>query len=404
MLLSRKVQNHELTGPALEDVRAKFQPALKKILSGPRSDPLWPDALVLAASCKDPVALDAVRATVANIKETDGQRGEALGALIAVNDAAAIDTAAEILGRLADNSAALRSVVLAALGRSRDPRVASIVLENYSHFEPELKPRAIEVLTQRPVWAKALLTAIGEKKIPAEALNVNQVQRLLASHDRELVELVTAKWGSVRTDRNPQREKVVAQVRELLKHEHGDARAGQVVFKRVCGQCHRIYGEGQDVGPEITANGRASFEQLLSNVLDPSLVIGVGYQARIVQTTGGRTLTGLLAEDNPQRIVLKMQGGKTETIPRAELDSITVSKLSLMPEGLEKQLAQRELIDLFEFLLWGQTARRSNSQAPARGAAREIRSLMQRREPRIHFAQAGILLRRRGNFADFDGT
>jgi putative heme-binding domain-containing protein len=352
VLLGRKVQNHELSGQPLAAVRAKFQPVLKQILAGSRSDPLWADALVLSASWKDPVALDAVRATVASDKEPDARRIEALGALVAVGDAAALESVGAILSQPAKNSAALRAAMLGALGGSRDPRVAPIVLENYARLEPELQPRAIELLTQRPVWAKALLAAIGEKRVPASALDVNQVQRLLASRDKELVALVIAKWGSVRTERNPQREQVVAQVRELLRHEHGDAKQGEIVFKRVCGQCHRIYGEGQDVGPEITSNGRASFEQLLSNVLDPSLVIGAAYQARIVQTTGGRTLTGLLAEDNPQRIVLKMQGGKTETIPRADVESLTVSKLSLMPEGLEKQLTQRELVDLFEFLLW----------------------------------------------------
>jgi putative heme-binding domain-containing protein len=178
------------------------------------------------------------------------------------------------------------------------------------------------------------------------------VRKLLASRDEELVALVTAKWGSVRTERNPQREQVVADVRKLLVAKRGDAKQGEVVFKRVCAQCHKIYGEGQDVGPDITANGRASFDQLLSNVLDPSLVIGASYQARLVTTTDGRTLTGLLAEDSPQRIVLKEQGGKLDTIPRSEVDSITVSKLSLMPEGLEKQLTEKELVDLFEFLMW----------------------------------------------------
>jgi len=167
-----------------------------------------------------------------------------------------------------------------------------------------------------------------------------------------LVALVTAKWGAVRTDRNPEREKVVNEVRDILRSNRGDAKRGQIVFKRVCAQCHRIYGEGQDVGPEITSNGRASFQQLLSNVLDPSLVIGAGYQARIVTLTDGRTVTGILAEDSPERIVLKEQGGKQETIARKDVDGVTISKLSLMPEGLEKQLTRQELIDLFEFLIW----------------------------------------------------
>ena len=353
-LLAQHIQSHELAGVELEQLRSQLARLLSPIITGPKTNPLRTDALLLAATWKDPAALAAIRDLLGSTHEPDARRGAALAALLAAGDATALDQVAAILAAPRQNSAGLRAAVLGALDATDDPRVAQIVLENFERLEPELKPRAIELLTQRPAWAKALLEAIGRKQIPADALNVNQVQRLLQSHDKELVALVTAKWGSVRTDRNPQREQVVAQVRELLKASRGrgDAVKGQAVFQKVCAQCHRIYGQGQDVGPEITANGRASFEQLLSNVLDPSLVIGASYQARIVVTTDGRTLTGLLAEDNPQRIVLKMQGGKTETIARSDIESITISRLSLMPEGLEKQLTQTELVDLFEYLLW----------------------------------------------------
>ena len=351
-LVAQHIQSHELAGPQLQQLRAQLEPLLAPIIAGPKTNPLRPDALLLAATWKDPAALAAIRELLGSTHEPDARRGAALAALLAAGDATALDRVAAILAKPRQNSASFRAAVLAALDQDEDQRVAPIVLDNYDRLEPELKPRAIELLTQRPAWAKTLLEAIGRKQIPATALNVNQVQRLLASHDKDLVALVTAKWGSVRTDRNPQREQVVAQVRELLKATHGDAIKGQAVFQKVCAQCHRIYGQGQDVGPEITANGRASFEQLLSNVLDPSLVIGAGYQARIVITNDGRSLTGLLAEDTPQRIVLKMQGGKLETIARSDIESITLSKLSLMPEGLERQLTQTELVDLFEYLLW----------------------------------------------------
>ena len=125
---------------------------------------------------------------------------------------------------------------------------------------------------------------------------------------------------------------------------------GQAVFKKVCAQCHKIYGEGVEVGPDITSNGRASFEQMLSNVLDPSLVIGNGYQARILITADGRVLTGLPVEDSPERVILKVQGGKTETIPRDQIDEFRASEVSMMPEQLEKQLTPQELADLFSFI------------------------------------------------------
>src|SRR5262249_35501598 len=118
----------------------------------------------------------------------------------------------------------------------------------------------------------------------------------------------------------------------------------------VCGQCHTIYGEGQEGGPDITVNGRSPFEQLLSNVVDPTRVVGASYQARTVLTTGGRRLSGLVAEESDQRGVLSVQGGKQEIIPRAEIDEMKASELSLMPEDLEKTLKPEEIADLFAFI------------------------------------------------------
>jgi putative heme-binding domain-containing protein len=105
------------------------------------------------------------------------------------------------------------------------------------------------------------------------------------------------------------------------------------------------------VGPDLTSNGRNDFEQLLSNVFDPSLVIGASYQAIIVATHDGRVLTGLLVEQNPEHVVLKSQGGKLETIARGDVEEMKQSALSLMPEDLEKQLTPQEIADLFAFLV-----------------------------------------------------
>ena len=67
-------------------------------------------------------------------------------------------------------------------------------------------------------------------------------------------------------------------------------------------------------------------------------------------TTKGQLFTGLVSEDNPQRVVSKVQGGKLETIPCGDIESVAVSKVSMMPEQLEKQLSPVEIADLFGFL------------------------------------------------------
>ena len=55
-------------------------------------------------------------------------------------------------------------------------------------------------------------------------------------------------------------------------------------------------------------------------------------------------------EDNAQRIVLKVQGGELKTIARKDVEEQFASKLSLMPEDLEKQLRPQEIVDLLTYL------------------------------------------------------
>src|SRR5262249_14808873 len=197
---------------------------------------------------------------------------------------------------------------------------------------------------------RTLLAAIGKKQIPPETLGINQARKLLASRDPELVKAVQSHWGTIREERNPRRDAVIDEMRAFLRKTPGDPDKGHEVFKKVCGQCHKIYGEGEEVGPDITANGRSSYDQLLSNVFDPNLVIGATYEARTIVTAQGRVVTGLVVEESDQRVVLKAQGGKQEIIPRDDIDEMKTSDVSLMPEDLEKTLKLDEIADLFAFI------------------------------------------------------
>jgi putative membrane-bound dehydrogenase-like protein len=305
------------------------------------------DATVLSALFKDAEATKALRVVANEPRQGAEQRLRALDALIAVRDTEALAVARKMLG---DIPVSARGQVLATLGRIDDDQVAELVLGSYAGLPDDLKPRAIDVLTQRDNWGKALIARVAEKKIAPGAINVNQARRLLSSKDKELVALTSKHWGTLREDRNPEREKVVRDMREILSRTKGDPKRGLAVYKNLCGQCHKLHGEGVEVGPEITLNGRASFDQLLSNTFDPSLIIGPGYNGVTVYDKRGRVLTGLLVEDGPTRIVLKVQGGEQTTVARKAIEKVEYSKLSLMPEGIEKQLKPQELADLFALL------------------------------------------------------
>jgi putative heme-binding domain-containing protein len=348
-VLAEKVQTRELSGQPLDAIRKRLQPSLAKIL-GEKKHPLFLDAALLSAAWKDEKAIAAVRNVLSTSEHKDAQRLKALAALIAAGDKSLNKIVAEALTNARHNSADFRSGVLAALGRSDSPQVAEIVLAAYPKLEPDLQPKAIELLTQRPIWAKSLLATIGAGHLPATVLNTNQVARLLRSRDEELVKLVKDKWGTVRTERNPNRERVIAGIREQIRSTRGDPFRGEVVFKALCAQCHKIYGEGYEVGPDLTSNGRSSFDQILSNVFDPNLVIGSAYQLYTVIDGDGRSISGLLVEDNDQRITLKLQGGKTESVARDNIEEVIVSQLSMMPEDVEKQFSGQQIADLLAFL------------------------------------------------------
>jgi putative membrane-bound dehydrogenase-like protein len=349
--LTNRVQNREVTGDRLNSLREQMQSRLDGILAQVRSDDgLWQEAMLLSASWNGDSGTAAARRMLSDATTPVEIKGKLLTALISAGDESLAEAARPLLMEQGPDGKELRRQTLGALGRLESPQVGETVLVSYEAMEPELRPAAIELLTSRSAWAKQLIAAIKENRVPREAISVNHVRKLLSSNDQELVDQVIASWGAVRTERNPEREQLIVQMRDVIRATPGDAHRGQKVFTKLCATCHKMYGEGQEIGPDITVNGRSSFEQLLSNVFDPSLVIGSAYQAVTVVTVDGRVLTGLLAENSDQRVVLKQQGGKVETIARADVEEMGVSKLSLMPEDVEKQLNSQEIADLFAYI------------------------------------------------------
>lgn len=348
--LTSRIQNNEVTGKSLDVFKKSLAPMLERLLDDKERHPLRFDAALLAVSIGETKGIATVQYELLN-GETEDKRLRAFDALLTLKDARALKgTVLSLLGSEFATMPTLRSRAIGKLGVLTEPWIAETVLKEYSEFNADEKAKAIELLTQRPNWAKSLFSDIAAKKISKDVINVNQARRLLATKDADLKKLIEKHWGIPRDSRNPEREKMVAQMKELYTKTPGDPKAGQVHFKKICAQCHKIYGEGVDVGPDITSNGRADFDQLLSNIFDPSLVIGSGYQSVTVNTKQGQVINGLIVEDNAQRVVLKVQGGELKTIARADVDEQHTSKVSLMPEDLEKQLRPQEIVDLLAYL------------------------------------------------------
>lgn len=348
--ICQAARHGDLDATELQALRGGLGPRLTKLVSNKAHDRLTAGAIALATAWGDAAARAAAVSLADDLRAEDAARLSAFDALAVAEVDELFPLTARLLANVDDNTVVLRRGLLAALGQCDRAEIGAIVLAAYDRQEPELRPAAIELLTQRPAWAHALLDAVASEKLPPEALNLAQVRRLARATDKQLAAQIHAIWGTVRTERNPAREDFIRRTRDLLAANPGNPHAGQAVFEKSCAQCHKIYGAGHEVGPDLTHNGRNSWDQLLSNVLDPNLVIGAAYETHTVVTDDGRVLTGLLVEDSPQRLVLKLQGAKLEAVPRDDIEQSEKSPLSLMPEELEKQLTPAELADLFAFL------------------------------------------------------
>ena len=337
-----------LSEPSIARLTAELKPVLQELLARKADTPFLLSAQLLAARLGlAEVDSAAVRARFSSASEREAIRLQALDALVAFRDPQLLAMLPEVLS---SGSPEFIRRSLAVLGRVEDPKLADVLLGEYARLAPELQPLAVDLLLQRERWARKLLDAVLANKLPKGVLHANHLRKILESNDREALWAVEKAFGRIREERNPEREKVVAEMAAYLRGHWGDPRRGQVVFRNLCAQCHSIHGDGGAVGPDITSNGRATFEQLLSNVFDPSLVIGPTYQVTTVVTKDGRNLTGLLAEDNEQRVVVRLPGEGEETVPRNNVKYTRVSKLSMMPEGLEASLNKEDLSDLFAFL------------------------------------------------------
>jgi putative heme-binding domain-containing protein len=349
--LTERVQSGGLPPATLVELQTKLQPALDKLLAGDIDSRLRLPAIWLAASWGDAAAIAAAREMWSNPQTAPTDRAAALDALVTAGAPDILKLVETQWAQFATDHGELRSRTLAALNRTDAPAVGSFLLAHFQQLNPAEQTQALEILTGRAIWAGQLLDAIEAEHFPATLVNTEQVRKLQSLPDKTIVARAKALWGTVRQERNPDRAEVVARMKTIVKSTPGNSLRGVKVFARSCSQCHRLHDVGYTIGPDLATNGRASLDQLLSNVFDPNLVIGSAYQTRTIATDDGRVVTGLLAEENDKHIVLKLPGGKLETIPRDTIDELVENRVSLMPEGLERQLTPQEVADLIAYLM-----------------------------------------------------
>jgi putative heme-binding domain-containing protein len=249
----------------------------------------------------------------------------------------------------------LKRGILQAAAKFDDKRIPEALLlgwEGQIAGDKALREDALRVMAGRKEWAQILMNFVNEWKVPSKHFTIDIVRQLSLHKDADIDASIEKHWkGLLATGPTPEKKKEAERIKAVLKTGLGDADKGKIQFMARCFACHKLFGEGGAIGPELTGYDRANVDFWLDNLFTPSLEIREGFGAYTVKTKGGQLLTGLMDAQDANGIVIKDLAGNKTAIKQADIEKLEASPVSLMPEGLTAGMSDADLKDFFAYLM-----------------------------------------------------
>lgn len=303
-------------------------------------------ALRLALLFDDEKALQEIKALAADASIESQRRTATLRALIDRRP----DGLEPLLFSLLDDST-LAPLALRGLAEYSAPETAKRILARFSDFSEQARQDALQTLASRPAWARALLDAVDAGTIERKAITAYTARQIANLDDAELNERITKEWGNLQPT-SKEKEQAIKDWRAKLTPEvlaAADPANGRMMYQRTCFACHRLYGQGGGVGPDLTGSQRQHLDYLLENIIDPSAVVARDFRLTTITTTTDRTVSGFVVSENEQALTVQSLNEQI-VIPTNEVANRQEMKNSMMPEGLLQTLTEDEVRDLFAYL------------------------------------------------------
>jgi putative heme-binding domain-containing protein len=289
--------------------------------------------------------LSAAQATAADEARPAGDRIEAIR-LLALGSFA--DGGAVLIRLLSTReSQDVQSAALGTLAKYPDPQIAEALLAAWPTMSPRLKAEATEALFSRGEWLTVLVAAAEQGTFSLADLDPARLKTLEAHPNAALHKRAAPLLAKVKIGK---RQDVVESYRSVLSAA-GDASRGQQMFQKICATCHRLDGFGHEIGPNLASFRNRGAEAILVNVLDPNREVNPQFVNYVVTTDDGRAVTGMIASETANSVTLRRAENATDTVERSQIEELRSTGLSIMPEGLEKQIDPGKMADLLAYLL-----------------------------------------------------
>ncbi|MCI0334450.1 MAG: CehA/McbA family metallohydrolase [Planctomycetes bacterium] len=241
--------------------------------------------------------------------------------------------------------AAVQIAAVRALADYANADVGKLLLDRWLEYAPDVRAAVTSAVLGRPERTRQFLKAALAGEISLAHLDTTQ-RSLLIEHPDSVVRSLATKLFA---DATGSRDEVIAAYSKKPDID-ADGRRGEVVFRRECMTCHKIGDIGSAVGPDLTSSASRDRDALLVHVLDPNRNVLPNFENYLCIDSNGRVTTGILTAQTATSITLLRQESETSTILRANIDELTSTGKSLMPEGFERNISREEMADLVAFL------------------------------------------------------
>ena len=246
---------------------------------------------------------------------------------------------------------AIREAAIRQLASFNDPTTPRVLLGVFSQLDPREKSAAVDTLCTRKPYASALLNEIEKNRISPRVISPIQAAKINQLRDAGLRQRLARVWGDVNSSPREAKQ-AIAKWKAILTSErmsNPDLQRGRKLFADNCGKCHKLFGQGGDIGPELTGADRRNLDYLLENVITPSAVVAKDYRVQSVSLQNGKIESGVIL--NQTRTTLELQtADKKIVIAREDILDIEPTQLSLMPTGQFDVMKPEEVRDLVGYL------------------------------------------------------
>ncbi|HRE51916.1 MAG TPA: PmoA family protein [Flavitalea sp.] len=280
---------------------------------------------------------------MATLKNRNAPIAERQQAIQAIANRQREELIAEIPALL--NEPAMRAEAIRAIAAYDNEPLGKLLLSKYKSFNSDDKLQAIQTLSSRPKYGWMLSQALAKKEIPKTDVPGYAARQLLRVVGSGFIEV----WGPMDSKID---EKEYNHYKKLLTDKaisESDPLKGREVYMRACGPCHKMYGEGGIIGPDLTGSNRRNIDYLLGNILDPSGEIQDDYKMVVVTTRDGRTYAGNVASENDRQLTMRIVGKDAVIINKSDIQSREETAVSMMPEGLLKGMKDEDALALFAY-------------------------------------------------------